>query len=1006
MTPAPFEVADGKEESRKCIFPIPFAYVRTHRTYNSVLTNILKRVIMKRDLNIPIPKEGVYLGWPWADGIFNSYTQRYPGRMKLDAMCCGAFVYKHENLEDIVPNALEFTILRNPTAQFLSTFNYWLIESMLTTKAGYKVTMTDFLNDPSKFQSLFNEIEVAVVYDVTATDFGLGTSAKVEDVDTVISHMDATFGLVMIADYLYESLVLLKRTMCLTLDEVVFVDQKLLSREPELPSKHELTPLIEKLNWKSTRIYNHFNRTFWKRISEEDASFWSEVQRLKQMVAKETNACGTTQMVEMRNDERVPLLLNSKLPSQIEQCHIKWLRDDAFIEYFRGLKEKALTDGLVKFVCPSKKPLVNLVWVKTHKTGSSTMTNLLHRFAFVHNLTIALPKDDMYYHWPHKTGIVESVLYPPGKSHQTFAFDMLCSGHVAYSRAELDRVVPNGIYITLLRHPVPHFLSSWNYWGMQDKAKNAGFDVTLEEFVKDPEASILKFKIPDRRLIHNGIAVDLGLDPEELKPHTIGSVLEEYSEPDAGFTMVLINEYYDESLIVMRHKLCWDLEDIITYSLKVSPRRKEPLSPEQQQSIMRFNWVDMALYNHFNQTLWREIRQIPNFQQELEALRTVRDQMVSRCEPMSVGDHRGRYILMTESSESTLVQCVRFMMDSIEFSRVFKARQGHVSKECIRQGVTHSIGLIKPHYTGQAGDIISRILYRKAVETGLPVALPEVKKGQYYTRKYTVYSLFREEFKASILADGTPLYDADFLSSILMSTHGRFLTIVPDPVERFLDAWEATDMANRLRKLGFKGTMTEALTSTDIKVQSALDPIRNTFSKDFHAADPNSVGNTTARLIKEFRRQQHFSYVVPAPHIHKALVYLARLLCWDLETFVHVTATKTTSRRALLPADEIAAIEEFNHADTHVFEVFDKEFLKDISIEYRFDRDLQRFDELQEQARRQCEGMAGAAQDELLELLNGKGDTATCARWMLSAEAYADHVRQVMHPRGTLMAPE
>jgi hypothetical protein len=36
------------------------------------------------------------------------------------------------------------------------------------------------------------------------------------------------------------------------------------------------------------------------------------------------------------------------------------------------------------------------------------------------------------------------------------------------------------------------------------------------------------------------------------------------------FAMVIITEHYDESLIMLRRQLCWDTEDIVYLSLKVS----------------------------------------------------------------------------------------------------------------------------------------------------------------------------------------------------------------------------------------------------------------------------------------------------------------------------------------------------------------------------------------------------------------------------------------------------
>ena len=41
-------------------------------------------------------------------------------------------------------------------------------------------------------------------------------------------------------------------------------------------------------------------------------------------------------------------------------------------------------------------------------------------------------------------------------------------------------------------------------------------------------------------------------------------------ELNHDFALVLITEHYDESLIMLRRQLCWEPEDIVYMSLKVS----------------------------------------------------------------------------------------------------------------------------------------------------------------------------------------------------------------------------------------------------------------------------------------------------------------------------------------------------------------------------------------------------------------------------------------------------
>ena len=46
------------------------------------------------------------------------------------------------------------------------------------------------------------------------------------------------------------------------------------------------------------------------------------------------------------------------------------------------------------------EPIKHFVYLKTHKTGSSTLCNMVHRFVMKHNLSAALPWSNQFYAWP------------------------------------------------------------------------------------------------------------------------------------------------------------------------------------------------------------------------------------------------------------------------------------------------------------------------------------------------------------------------------------------------------------------------------------------------------------------------------------------------------------------------------------------------------------------------------------------------------------------------------
>ena len=55
---------------------------------------------------------------------------------------------------------------------------------------------------------------------------------------------------------------------------------------------------------------------------------------------------------------------------------------------------------------------MKLAYLKTHKTGSSTLTNIFHRIAMTYNASVVLPKSNIFLGWPSKSRIDESCVTP------------------------------------------------------------------------------------------------------------------------------------------------------------------------------------------------------------------------------------------------------------------------------------------------------------------------------------------------------------------------------------------------------------------------------------------------------------------------------------------------------------------------------------------------------------------------------------------------------------------
>ena len=83
------------------------------------------------------------------------------------------------------------------------------------------------------------------------------------------------------------------------------------------------------------------------------------------------------------------------------------------------------------------KPQEYVVFLKTHKTGSSTITNILNRYADNNNKTVLLPKDQGYYSfdWPNKFRLASAA--------HIFHRPNFLANHARYSRKSLSYLFPH-----------------------------------------------------------------------------------------------------------------------------------------------------------------------------------------------------------------------------------------------------------------------------------------------------------------------------------------------------------------------------------------------------------------------------------------------------------------------------------------------------------------------------------------------------------------------------------
>jgi hypothetical protein len=264
--------------------------------------------------------------------------------------------------------------------------------------------------------------------------------------------------------------------------------------------------------------------------------------------------------------------------------------------------------------------------------------------------------------------------------------------------------------------------------------------------------------------------------------------------------------------------------------------------------------------------------------------------------------------------------------------------------------------------------VLSSVLLKRALSTGRSVALPTATGPDGLTNEFTIFTNSKDETKAAYVLDGTPHFEIEYLSSLIQADYGRFITVIPDPVESFLLAWEDRGMSTKLKALGESGDLISALKSTRAEVVSLLESIRNQFAKRFAPKDTkDSIGSF--QIIK-LLRQQSFLLTIPGGMRDEMLVYLRRRGCWSMEDMSFIQAEWSDKmKRHSISKEALGLIEAFNALDVAVYNHYDKEMHTVLSTEMGVAKEVAELVEQRAKDRRDCVAASTLTQEAIVERL-------------------------------------
>ena len=280
------------------------------------------------------------------------------------------------------------------------------------------------------------------------------------------------------------------------------------------------------------------------------------------------------------------------------------------------------------------KPVHNLVYLKSHKTASSTVENILLRYGLKNMLNIALPleNEETIGGYPLKFSkkfvdpqLTNPDLVNPDPASPEVKYNMVCH-HFRWSEEIRAVVPPDTMFLTSARSTIKKTISAFSHYRNEAPFKHwFSESETLTDRLK------LFFEAPDKYYredtesffrAKNHLSFDLGYD---------GTNLDEVTK---RFHFVVIADYFDESLVLMKEQLCWSWHNLIYIKFKLSYlKEKIVLLPEIESSILKWNNLDEDLFREFNNTFWERARTygLDNLKRDADTVKYKHKNFLKKC---------------------------------------------------------------------------------------------------------------------------------------------------------------------------------------------------------------------------------------------------------------------------------------------------------------------------------------------------------------------------------------
>ena len=226
-------------------------------------------------------------------------------------------------------------------------------------------------------------------------------------------------------------------------------------------------------------------------------------------------------------------------------------------------------------------------YLKLQKCASTSIQNILLRFAVKNNRNIVLGEDGniLGYDNHFNRKMIQNTIWE--KAHLQYHM-FLC--HTRWDHFEISSILgDNGsdvFYFTFIRDPVDLYRSFWDY---NDFSK--AYNRTLEEHVATTIVDELKYNNSTTRIpCFNQMLYVFGLDFCDVKYKD--KVEQKIKEIDKTFDLILLadTEFFKDSIVLLMNELRWENDDMINMKLNSRARYKQSIVSPWARKTLQGNY--------------------------------------------------------------------------------------------------------------------------------------------------------------------------------------------------------------------------------------------------------------------------------------------------------------------------------------------------------------------------------------------------------------------------------